>query len=354
MESGDVYRNGEYICTVRTNGDIYHNGEYLGTIRENGDIFRNGEYLGSFNGGSDLRRNGEYLGSMRSNGDFFRNGEYLGTFYGDGNGDTPGGYSVPGRGSYSDDSDSDSGYSESLHSSRSDYGGSEMFLMPLAFLKLLITFWPVTLVCLLAGLFLAFLTGVTGHVGQFYMAARPFEPAVFGAGIAGIVLLAIVRITGPSSDKKWLSFLGSILIYLAACWITFFKTGLIAAWGFPTAFLGGEEYRISLSQGLSGCPGALKVFDWFLRFIDGSKHLVLNNGIIGIFDSFEALIWRVMTSGIPVLLALALAVLLIPLAVVCALIPVFIVPVLCFIIPFIPGFLDLLVIGMLMSIGLSV
>ncbi len=348
MESGDVYRNGEYICTVRTNGDIYHNGEYLGTIRENGDIFRNGEFLGSFDGGSDLRRNGEYLGSMRSNGSFFRNGEYLGTFYGDGNGDTPGGYTFPNRTSSSANPSS----SEPFYSTPADTGGSEMFLMPLAFIKLLIKFWPVTLICLLMGVFLAFLTGVASHAGQFYMTLRPFEPVIFGVGIVGIILLAIVRFTGPTADKKWLSILGSILIYLAACWIAFFKTGLIAAWGFPAAFLGGEEYRMSISQGLFGCPGSLKVFEWFIHFIDGSKHLVLNNGIVGIFDSCEALIWRVMTSGMPVLLAFVTAILLIPVAVVLALIPVFIAPILCFLVPFIPGFFELLAIGMLMSIGL--
>jgi len=350
MESGDIYRNGEYICTIRPNGDIYHNGEYLGTVRDNGDIFHNGEYLGNFDGG-DFRKNGTYLGTMTSNGDFMRNGEYLGTFYGNGDGDEKSSYS--GSSSYSNPGPYSSGSTGSSYTSRGySAADSEIFFMPLAFLKLLIECWPVTLICLFMGFFLVVLTGAASHAGAFYSAMQPAEPFIYGAGAAGVIMLVVVRITGATADKRWLSILGSILIYLSATWIAFFRTGLISAWGFPAGFLGGEEYRATIYQGLAGCPGAAHVFELFTRFLEGSQRIILDDGIPGILSSYEALMRSVLYSGLPLLIAMLIYLLMIPVGVICALIPVFILPILCFLVPFIPGFLELLTVGLLLSIGL--
>lgn len=326
MESGDIYRNGQYVCTIRPNGDIFHNGEYLGTIRESGDIFRNGEYLGTIRPDGDIFHNGEYLGTVRPDGDIFRNGAYLGTFYGDGNGEEAEPEEAPEPPAQEEPGPSLSASLEATFSLAQTIAATAKVALP----------------CLLVGALLAVVTGAASHLTVVYAALLPWEPAFALLGVGSVAVLLGAGACRLRCRRKVLTVLGRVAFFLASVWFFGFRLGLLALWGLPAGFLGGEEYRASISAGLSGCPAARAVFAFTSGWMKSFGWLDLSRGLSGVLRSAEGLIRSCLSIG---LLGLPLALLIIPATLTVAALLILLGPVACFLIPLLPGLLLPPVIG---------
>ena len=76
--NGDVYINGRNVGRVNSSGDIYVNGRREGEVRSNGDIYKDGRRVGEVRSNGEVYKDGRRVGEIRSNGDIYKDGRNIG------------------------------------------------------------------------------------------------------------------------------------------------------------------------------------------------------------------------------------------------------------------------------------